>query len=193
MSRETPPQPDDLPTPRPHQDSAQSDPPAASQARTALVVEDVQEVAFVVQLYLERLSLKTEQVGTALAALESLEKQPPDLIILDIGMPEMSGWEFLELLKQRGLAQDVPVIVMTAYTDPDSRNKGYHYGVKAYLNKPILYKQIRDAVKRVLDPADTDPISDADRTTNPDPPQAAAPSSAAKPRMDDDVTPPADA
>lgn len=110
-----------------------------------LVVEDVGEVAEIVQLYLQRLGAESHHAPDAQAALTFLESRLPDVIILDIGMPIMSGWEFLEIVRNQEDKADIPVIIMTAYTDPDSRTRGDALNVAAFLNKPVLYAQLKAA------------------------------------------------
>ncbi|MFW5691063.1 MAG: response regulator, partial [Chloroflexota bacterium] len=74
-----------------------------------LVIDDVPEVAEIVCLYLERLGLEGVHAQNAHAAFGVLAERTPAMIILDIGMPVISGWEFLRLMRERGGDQNIPV------------------------------------------------------------------------------------
>jgi len=93
-----------------------------------------------------------------------LEKVRPDLILLDIEMPEMDGYEVIEILKNSESNADIPVIFLTATVDPESEVKGMSMGAIDYITKPfsqqLLLKRIevhlffeshkKEAAKRVL-------------------------------------------
>jgi CheY-like chemotaxis protein len=117
---------------------------------TALVVEDVQEVAEIVQLFLRRLGIQSHHADSAQAAKTYLEDHRPAFIILDIGMPIVSGWEFLQSIRTQDGLNDIPVAILTAYTDPDSRNKGQALNVDAYLKKPLIFDQLKEVVDTFL-------------------------------------------
>jgi CheY-like chemotaxis protein len=83
-------------------------------------------------------------------ALKMIQKEIPDLIILDLMMPEMDGFDLLlNMKKQSGIA-NIPVIMLTANATDESEKKARSLGVKAFLSKPIGIKEITDAVKEVL-------------------------------------------
>ena len=120
------------------------------QAPTALVVEDVHEVAEIVRLFLRRLGIESHHADSAAAAHTYLQDHHPAFIVLDIGMPIVSGWEFLEQMREHEDKRDIPVAILTAYTDPDSRNKGQALNVDAYLKKPLIFDQLKEVVDKFL-------------------------------------------
>ncbi|HOK22694.1 MAG TPA: response regulator [Candidatus Hydrothermia bacterium] len=91
------------------------------------------------------------EVYTAKSAREALmvlDKNPIDLIILDIMMPQMDGWDFLWIMKGSENFREIPVIVLTARVDAEDKLIGLREGVKDYIVKPFLPDEL---VKRVND------------------------------------------
>lgn len=83
-------------------------------------------------------------------ALKRLQKDIPDLIILDLMMPGMDGFHFLEKKKELVAVVNVPVIMLTARMDRDSEHKAYELGVLAYMVKPVGITEITEKVKKIL-------------------------------------------
>ena len=75
------------------------------------------------------------------SALERLKHAKPDLILLDVMMPEMDGYEVCHRLKQDKNTQNIPVIFMTALSNPDDILKGFEAGAVDYITKPVQYKE----------------------------------------------------
>jgi DNA-binding response OmpR family regulator len=123
---------------------------ADSNKKTVLLVEDNQDIASYVRLFLEAMELEAHHAEDANAALAYLEANRPDLILLDIGLPEISGWQLLEMIKDRVTRDNIHVIVVTAYTDPANRLVGKLQHVDAYLNKPYEFAQLKKVVGEVL-------------------------------------------
>lgn len=83
-------------------------------------------------------------------AIELLEEQKPDLILLDIMMPEMDGYEVLNKIKRRRDLEHIPVILLSAITDSDSKNKGFSLGAVDYVTKPFEIIEVKARVKTQL-------------------------------------------
>jgi CheY-like chemotaxis protein len=117
---------------------------------TTLIVEDSPEVATIIELSLRPTGMKFVHVANGPQALEYLARERPQLIILDIGLPGMDGWEVLDRMREHKHLSDIPIIVMTAHADSDSRKTGKLYMVDAYLTKPVSPAVIRETVERVM-------------------------------------------
>jgi PAS domain S-box-containing protein len=111
--------------------------------RTALVIDDDYKSAELVRLQLESESFDVLHASTAEAALVLAEKQPLALIILDIYLPRMDGWEFLTQVKRNPRLQSVPVVIVSIVSD---RDKGFALGAAAVIQKPAS----REALHRAL-------------------------------------------
>ncbi len=119
-----------------------------------LLAEDEQPVARIVEVNLAREGYEVEWVTNGAAALEAVAAQPPDLIILDVTMPQMDGFEVLRRLKSDPETSELPVIMLTGKSDDDSVFKGWAEGVHSYMTKPFDPRDLALVVERVL--ADSD-------------------------------------
>jgi len=87
--------------------------------------------------------------SNGLEALEMVEYQNPNLILTELNLPQMSGWEFLEALKQA--ERDIPVIVVSSVTDKESIQKARKMGIKEYLTKPFQLGKLKNAIQESLE------------------------------------------
>jgi len=121
-----------------------------AQKPTVLIIEDTMDVANIILLVLRRMPINTVHVTNGPDAIAQAKQHTPDLIILDIGLPGIDGWEVLDVMYENPKLADVPVVVITAYSDAENRQTGKLYGVFAYLAKPVTPQQLRDVVERAL-------------------------------------------
>ncbi|MFW5709257.1 MAG: response regulator [Chloroflexota bacterium] len=120
---------------------------------TVLIIEDTTELAEVIQATLERMDIHTAHETHGTKALQTFSKLDPDVVLLDISLPDTSGWKIMDVIKER-LEQtqgEMPkVIVITAYDDPANRLIGKLQGVHNYLIKPFTSDQIETQVRQAL-------------------------------------------
>jgi PAS domain S-box-containing protein len=112
-------------------------------APTALVVEDDDASAGVIRVQLETQGFTVVHAASAEDALVLALKQPPSLIILDIMLPQMNGWEFLCRIRESPQLRRVPVVIVSILPDEE---KGFSLGASAVLQKPISRHELRDAL-----------------------------------------------
>ncbi|MCB2195050.1 MAG: response regulator [Bacteroidetes bacterium] len=113
-----------------------------------LVVDDSTINNILLQNYLEENNFEVVTALNGPDALEIIRKEPIDLVLLDVMMPEFSGFDFLKHLKTYNLS--VPVIIITANADVEYKDKSFELGAKDYLNKPIQFIELKDKINRVL-------------------------------------------
>lgn len=118
----------------------------ASPVASVLILEDTTELAEVIQATLERLNIRVAIETHGGKALSHYESVKPDVVLLDLGLPDMNGWKFLEAIKEKYKSQLPVIIVITAYGDPANRLVGKLQGVFDYLIKPFT----SDEVERVV-------------------------------------------
>ncbi len=115
-----------------------------------LVVDDNPDAIAIVKSALEARGFSVNTAERGAAALESATADPPDVILLDIMMPDMSGIEVLEKLKATPSMASIPVILVTAKTQDDDVISGYAVGAEYYITKPFTTRQLMYGVSLVL-------------------------------------------
>ena len=105
---------------------------------TILVVDDTaSNLALINRVLKEHYQVRVANCGAAALKLTAAGR-PPDLILLDIMMPEMDGYEVCRRLKAEPTLRDIPVIFLTARSEPDDEEKGRELGAVDYIVKPIM-------------------------------------------------------
>lgn len=112
-----------------------------------LVVEDEPSIAEVVSLYLRRARYNVQVVFDGRAALELIERRMPDLIILDLMLPKLDGYEITRLVRAQG---DVPIIMLTSRRSETDRIAGLEMGADDYVVKPFSPQELVSRVRAVL-------------------------------------------
>jgi DNA-binding response OmpR family regulator len=116
-----------------------------------LIVEDEQDIAGLIKHTLERGGeADAEIVGSGDAALRAVTDRPPDLIILDLNLPVVSGTEVCRILRSRPDVPRVPIIMLTARTSEDDRVSGLDQGADDYVTKPFSLRELSARVRAVL-------------------------------------------
>jgi two-component system, OmpR family, alkaline phosphatase synthesis response regulator PhoP len=116
-----------------------------------LIVEDEQDIAGLIKHTLERSgSAEAEIVQSGDAALKVVADRPPDLIILDLNLPVLSGIEVCRILRSRSDARHVPIIMLTARTSENDRVTGLELGADDYVTKPFSLRELTARVRAVL-------------------------------------------
>ncbi len=115
-----------------------------------LVVDDERDITALVAYHLAKAGYRVTTAGTGPAAMEALESEPPDLVVLDLMLPGRSGFEVLEELRRREETRDVGVILLTARRDAADRVKGLASGADDYLTKPFSPEELVLRVGAVL-------------------------------------------
>lgn len=112
---------------------------------TVLIVDDTEEnLDILVEALADDYEVSVAMEGES--ALESLEMEVPDIILLDIMMPEMDGYEVCKRIKANKNTKDVPIIFLTAVTDIDSKAKGFELGAVDYITKPFEIIEVKARV-----------------------------------------------
>jgi DNA-binding response OmpR family regulator len=116
-----------------------------------LIVEDEQDIAGLIKHTLERTGeAEAHIVGSGDAALKAVAASPPDLIILDLNLPVLSGTEVCRILRGRTDSRHVPIIMLTARTTEEDRVGGLDLGADDYVTKPFSLRELSARVRAVL-------------------------------------------
>jgi CheY-like chemotaxis protein len=116
-----------------------------------LIVEDTVELGEVIQATLEGMGLSAIHETHGKNGLERLKEFHPNLVIMDIGLPDITGWKMLDFIKELYAEADMPtIIVITAYGDPANRLIGKLQNIHSYLVKPFTPDQVEHLVGMAL-------------------------------------------
>jgi two-component system, OmpR family, phosphate regulon response regulator PhoB len=115
-----------------------------------LVVDDEPDISALVAYHLARDSYRVRTAADGLEAIRAVEAEPPDLIVLDLMLPGMSGLELLAELRGRNESRDIPVILLTARREEEDRITGLRQGADDYLAKPFSPQELVLRVAAVL-------------------------------------------
>lgn len=116
-------------------------------AKKILVVDDKAELRTLLKAYLTQEGFEVVQAGDGRQALFIARHEKPDLIILDLMMPEMSGYEFMRLYSREA---DTPIIVLTAKVEENDKVLGLELGADDYVTKPFSLRELTARVRAVL-------------------------------------------
>jgi len=115
-----------------------------------LIIDDEPDNLRLLSTILESESYKVRQAVNADIALKTVEIQPPDLILLDILMPEIDGYQLCKQLKHNPSSKDIPLIFLSALARGLDRKKGFQAGAADYLTKPFEIEEVLARVKHQL-------------------------------------------
>ncbi len=117
---------------------------------TVLVVDDNQENLELLQAYLEDLDCRTVPARDGLQALEIIADSAPDLVLLDVMMPKMSGFEVCKRIKNDPKTNDIPIIMVTALNEFADIEHGIDSGTDDFISKPVNKLELLTRVKTML-------------------------------------------
>ncbi|NMO18985.1 response regulator [Pyxidicoccus fallax] len=120
-------------------------------APVVLVVDDDPDILEALSEILEAEGFEIRRARNGKEALERLEPEPPNLILLDLMMPVMDGWEFAQRMRQKPAVATIPIIVLSA--DRNVGSKAADIGAVGHLAKPFELNDLLDMVRRSLNPS----------------------------------------
>lgn len=115
-----------------------------------LVVDDNPDLRVIIRRLLEKQGFVVREAGSGRRALEQLKSEIPDVVLLDVMMPEMSGFEVLELIRNDPATSRLPVIMVTAKNEDNDVLSGYQSGADYYLTKPYTPDHLLYSIGLVL-------------------------------------------
>jgi DNA-binding response OmpR family regulator len=123
--------------------------------KLVVCIEDEQEMIDLVQLILGRRGFEVEGANGGLEGLEKVQQKKPDLVLLDLMMPDMDGWEVYQRMKSDEDLREIPVIVVTAKAQSIDKVLGLHIAkVDDYITKPFGPQELLESVEKILGQAD---------------------------------------
>lgn len=130
---------------------------------TILIADDLPDLLQALKETLEREGFVVTAVGDGQSALEAIRADPPDIAVLDLKMPRMTGFQVCEALRQDPLLENLPVIILSASGNRDSKVAGLDLGADDFITKPVdvreLLARIRMILKRSRQGLDANPLT----------------------------------
>ena len=121
-----------------------------SEKKKVLIVEDYEDSSLLAQKILSYYGFSIHAVSHGNEALKYCENHIPDLILMDLSLPVMDGWEVTRLLKSNGSTRHIPIIVLTAHALVSDREKAFEAGCDDYDTKPVEFGRLREKIENLL-------------------------------------------
>jgi len=122
-----------------------------NQLKCILCVEDEPEMIDLIRLILGRRGFEVKGANGGVEGLKIIQQEPPDLVLLDLMMPDMDGWEVYQQMKADEKTKNIPVIVVTAKAQSIDKVLGLHIAkVDDYITKPFSPQDLMNSVEKVL-------------------------------------------
>lgn len=122
-----------------------------------LIVDDEKQLVSLVTLHMKMSGYESISASNGEEALAIIKSEKPDLIILDLMLPKIDGWEVCKRLRAESGVRDIPVIMLTARSETADKLKGFECGADDYVTKPFSPRELVARVKRVLARAEGGP------------------------------------
>lgn len=119
-------------------------------AKKVLIVDDEEFVRQLIQIKLKFCGIETVEAGNGIEAIEKAAAEKPDLILLDVMMPKMNGFEACQRLKANQETAHIPIVMLTARGDPSAKERGENAGAMEYLTKPFSPQKLAERVIEIL-------------------------------------------
>lgn len=117
---------------------------------TILIVDDVYLNIVLVEKMLKRYNFNVKSATGGEQALEIVSEEKPSLILLDLMMPNMDGFEVLNILRKKDATKDIPVVILSALNSEADIKRGLDAGANGYITKPVIMSRLIEAVKAAL-------------------------------------------
>jgi len=119
--------------------------------RYILAVDDERYIRRLVEVNLQRAGYRVGTAEDGVQAMESIRRERPDMVVLDVMMPRMDGFELLKRLKQDPATAEIPVIMLTARAQDADIFRGWQSGVDMYLTKPFNPMELLAFTRRIFE------------------------------------------
>jgi DNA-binding response OmpR family regulator len=122
----------------------------AAEGKKVLLVDDDEHILRSLRTYLEMEGFDVDTAGGGAEAIEKVDTYHPDLLVLDVMMPGMDGFQVLEALKNKPTTENLPIIMLTAKGQDMDVLRGYQRGASCYMTKPVNYNELVDNINLVF-------------------------------------------
>ncbi len=118
--------------------------------KIALIADDSSTIRKFVGFALKSMGIKVVTASDGMEALEKLNSEQFDLVITDLNMPHLDGYELIESIREISQYKETPIIILSSESDEEDRQKGFSAGADSYMNKPFDAKKLQYEVSKFL-------------------------------------------
>jgi two-component system alkaline phosphatase synthesis response regulator PhoP len=122
----------------------------AAMAKKVLIADDERNILTALEYLLQKSGFEVRAAGNGADALKEMERFAPDLVLLDVMMPQINGYEVCQTIRQNPAWKDVKIIMLTAKGRDIDQAKGLALGADAYVTKPFATRQLLDTVAQMI-------------------------------------------
>ncbi len=115
-----------------------------------LVIEDSASVRRLIEVCLRTLDVTISSAQDGTEGITAIRESAPDVVVLDIGLPGLDGWEVLAQLRSDPATEDLKVLVLTAHAQPEMADRAAKGGADAFMTKPFRPLDLREQVEKLL-------------------------------------------
>lgn len=120
--------------------------------RRVLLVDDYDDAREMYAEYLEFSGFEVATASNGQEAVEAAQSSPPDVILMDLSLPVVDGWEATRLLKQDSRTRDIPVVALTGHAMAQHSERAKEVGCDGFVTKPCLPKDLTERIREMLTP-----------------------------------------
>ncbi|ATB30526.1 response regulator [Melittangium boletus] len=129
-----------------------AEPARATERRRVLVVDDFDDAREMYAEYLEFVGFQVDVARNGVEAVEKAQGAPPDIILMDLSLPVMDGWEATRRLKQDQRTRNIPVMALSGHVLAGNAEQARQAGADEFVAKPCLPQDLEDRIRRMLKP-----------------------------------------
>jgi two-component system alkaline phosphatase synthesis response regulator PhoP len=120
---------------------------------TELCVDDEGDVTALLRFHLSRAGCRVFTAASGRQALEIVAKETPDLVLLDLMLPDIDGFGVCEILRSKSETARIPIVILSAWTTNDARNLGLELGALDFITKPFVPRDVLRRIEQLLEGA----------------------------------------
>ena len=117
---------------------------------TVLIVDDYESLRTLLKNMLTTLGYRVVEASDGAEAVEAARRERPRLILMDLVMPSLDGFEAIQRIRRQAGLQGVPIVAMSGHTSPGVRADALDAGCEDFLNKPVAYEHLKEVLERLL-------------------------------------------
>ncbi|MCO5182742.1 MAG: response regulator [Anaerolineae bacterium] len=121
---------------------------------TILIIDDDDELLLMLGMIFRRAGYETIVSNDSTSALDDIREKRPDLIVLDLMMPYLNGFEVCRCVREMEHGADTPIMILSARMQPEDRDKAFAAGANDYVMKPVTSRELIERARRLLEPTD---------------------------------------